>query len=61
MTYGMLNYVLGCRCIFNMNTFDDDEDLKDSLIICVVARVVDIFYLFKICPQNSVYEFFPNR
>ena len=46
MTCGMLNYVLGYRCIFNMNTYDDDvEDLEDGLIIRVVARAVETYYL----------------
>ena len=46
MTCGMLNYVLCYRCIFNMNTYDDDvEDLEDGLIICVVAKDVETYYL----------------
>ncbi|XP_050117710.1 uncharacterized protein LOC126595469 [Malus sylvestris] len=46
MTYGMLNYVLGYRCTFNMNTSDDDvQDLEDGVIICAVARVVETYYL----------------
>ncbi|XP_050122951.1 uncharacterized protein LOC126600420 [Malus sylvestris] len=46
MTCGMLNYVLGYRCIFNMNTSDDDvQDLEDGVIICAVARAVETYYL----------------
>ena len=46
MTCGMLNYVLGYRCTFNMNTSDDDvQDLEDGVIICAVARAVETYYL----------------
>nr|XP_028952690.1 uncharacterized protein LOC103431050 [Malus domestica] len=34
------------RCIFNMNTSDDDvQDLEDGVIICAVARAVETYYL----------------
>ena len=47
MTCGMLNYVLGYRCIFNMNTSDDDvQDLEDGVIICAVARAIETYAFF---------------
>ncbi|CAN6704797.1 unnamed protein product [Malus baccata var. baccata] len=36
----------GCyRCIFNMNTYDEDvEELEDGLIICTIATAVETYY-----------------
>ncbi|CAN6697123.1 unnamed protein product [Malus baccata var. baccata] len=35
----------GYRCIFNMNTYDEDvEELEDGLIICTIATAVETYY-----------------